>query len=117
MEEDLLKKSKDFHSTKWHKLAGVSSCLPVVLPIINEFESIPEELILAIGGTGMVSVMAVVGKIGHCASFMQTITEEQSNQKEEFVKQERKRIKHKRKRRKDSKYCDDPIGWSDEEGQ
>ena len=70
---------------------------------------------MGVGGAGLVSVFLVLLKIGNITSAVQGLHEEQDEIDKEDIKKERKRRKEERKRKKHSQYCNDPIGWSEEE--
>ena len=72
LEEKILK----HHNSNWHKWAGIGSAISIVLPIFSEFEAIGEEVFLAIGGTSVASVFAVMMKFGRLTSLAGDIAEE-----------------------------------------
>ena len=114
-EDQMEKRIKEVHKPTWEKYAGIGSVTSLVLPILNEFESVGSEIMMGVGGAVLVSVFIVILKIGNITSAVQGLHEEQDEHDQEDLKKERKRIKKERKRKKHSKYCNDPIGWSEEE--
>ena len=109
------KRIERVHKPTWEKYAGIGSVTSLVLPILNEFESVGSEIMMGVGGAGLVSVFIVILKIGNITSAVQGLHEEQDEIDKEEIKKERKKIKQERKRKKHSQYCNDPIGWSEEE--
>ena len=103
------------HNADWHKYAGVSSTISLLLPILSEFEGVGEEVMMGVGGAGAAGVFALILKFGRLGSVVQDLVIEQDEIHEEETKEERKRIKKERKRRKRSRYMNDPIGWDDSE--
>ncbi len=108
-------KVKQIHKITWEKYASIGSITSIILPILNEFESVGSEIMMGVGGAGLASVFLIILKIGNITSVVQNLHEEQDEINKEELKKERKKIKQKRKRQKHSKYCKDPIGWSEEE--
>lgn len=106
---------KETHDTTWERFASIGGISSIVLPLLNEFEGVGEEVMMGLGGAGMASVFAVLVKIGRVTTVVQELTEEQDQAHQEMNKAERKQIKRERKRKKRSDYCHDPIGWCDSE--
>jgi len=107
-EKDLHNKIKDTHNSDWHKYAGISSGLSILLPIISEFEgAIADNFIMGVGGAGAVSVFAVLMKVGRVASIIPEIEEEHHEHLKEEADNHRKIIVDKRQRRIDSDYLPD----------
>ncbi len=107
-EKDLHSKIKDTHTSDWHKYAGISSSLSILLPIISEFEgAIGDNFIYAIGGTGAVSVFAIIMKLGRVFSVAVDIEEEHHAHLKEEANDHRKKVVDKRQRRIDSDYLPD----------
>ena len=111
----MTKRIEETHAGAWHKLAGVSGSISLILPVLIEFEGVGEEIMMGIGGTSLVAVFGVLMKIGKVTSAVQGIAEEQDEIHAEMVVEERNRIREKRIRKKDSNYQLDPIGWDESE--
>lgn len=103
------------HKADWHKYAGVSSTISLLLPILSEFEGIGEEVMMGVGGAGAASVFAILLKFGRVTSCVQNIIHEQDEIHDQELEEERERKKKERKQRKKSEYLHDPIGWDDSE--
>jgi len=103
------------HKADWHKYAGVSSTISLLLPILSEFEGIGEEVMMGVGGAGAAGVFALLLKFGRVGAVVQDLMVEQDEIHKEETKAERKRIKKERRRRKCSDYMHDPIGWDNSE--
>ena len=114
-EDHIEKRIEQVHKTTWEKYAGLGSITSIILPILNEFEAVGSEIMMGVGGAGLVSVFLVLLKIGNITSAVQGLHEEQNEIDKEDIKKERKRRKQESKRKKHSQYCNDPIGWSEEE--
>jgi len=106
---------KETHDTTWERFASIGGVSSIILPLLNEFEGVGEEVVMGVGGAGMASVFVVLLKIGRVTSVVQGLTEEQDQAHQEMGEAERKRIRRERERKKRSDYSHDPIGWSDSE--
>tara|TARA_Y100000034_G_scaffold33084_1_gene40578 strand:- start:2725 stop:3120 length:396 start_codon:yes stop_codon:yes gene_type:complete len=111
----MTKRIEEEHAGTWHKIAGLSGSISLVLPILSEFEGIGEEVMMGIGGTGLVAVFGVLLKIGKVTSAVHDIAEEQDEIHVQMDEQERQRKTELRIRKKDSPYQSDPIGWCESE--
>ena len=108
--EYINKKIDNTHQSNlgWHKFAGVSSTISIILPLLSEFEGvIGDNFIYAVGGTGAVSVFAVIMKIGRVFSAIPLIEEEHQEHLEKESENHMQMIKEKRQRRIDSDYLHD----------
>ena len=107
-QEQLHEKIEDTHHSEWSKFAGISSTISLLLPILSEFAgAIGENFIYAIGGTGAVSVFAVLMKLGRVACVIPEIEAEHHEHLNEEANTNRERIVKQRQRRKDSDYIPD----------
>ena len=113
--ERIEERVEETHKGEWHKYAGVSSTISLLLPILSEFEGIGEEVMMGVGGAGAAGVFALLLKFGRVTSVAQELIKEQSDLHEEETDEERKQLKAKRRARKRSQYMHDPIGWCDSE--
>ena len=74
--QHLEEKIQKHHYSEWHRWAGLGSTVSLILPVLSEFEAIGEEVFLAIGGTSVASVLAVMMKFGRLTSLAGDIAEE-----------------------------------------
>ena len=72
----MTKRIEETHAGAWHKLAGISGSISLILPVLSEFEGVGEEIMMGIGGTSLVAVFGVLMKIGKVTSAVQGIAEE-----------------------------------------
>ena len=87
----MTKMVEEEHSGTWHKIAGYSSSISLLLPILSEFEGVGEEVMMGIGGTGLVAVFGVLLKIGRVTSAVQDLAGEQDEIHSEMNTEESKR--------------------------
>jgi|TARA_Y100000034_G_scaffold109540_1_gene140931 hypothetical protein len=107
-DKNLHKKIDDTHRSSWHKYAGITSTISLLLPIMSEFEGvIADNFIMSIGGAGAVSVFAILMKVGRVASMMPIIEKEHHEHLKEEVENHKDRIGKERQRRIDSDYLHD----------
>ena len=107
-EKDLHNKIKDTHNSDWHKYAGISSGLSILLPIISEFEgAIADNFIMGVGGAGAVSVFAVLMQIGRVASVIPELETEHHEHLKEEADNYREKVVEERQKRIDSNYLHD----------
>ena len=111
----MTKRVEEEHSGNWHKIAGYSSSISLLLPILSEFEGVGEEVMMGIGGTGLVAVFGVLLKLGRVTSAVHDLAEEQDEIHLEMDTEELERKTAQRIRQKDSPYQLDPIGWCESE--
>mgnify|MGYP001362798895 CR=1 FL=1 len=113
--EDVEKEIDNIHKPTWEKYALVTSLTTVVLPMLSEFESVGQEVMMSIGGAGLASAFLIVVRIGRVTVLVQNIFRKQENKNVAIKQKERKKKKEERKRKKISIYAIDPIGWNEEE--
>jgi len=102
------KKLEKAHKGEWHRFASITSTISILLPILSEFEGvIGDNFIYAVGGTGAVSVFAVIMKLGRVFSAIPIIEQEHQEELEKESEDHRKKIAEKRQRRIDSEYLPD----------
>ena len=114
-EEDVEKEIDNIHKPTWEKYALVTSLTTVVLPMLSEFESVGQEVMMSIGGAGLASAFLIVVRIGRVTVLAQNIFQKQEKKNIAIKEKEKKKKKEGRKRKKISNYAIDPIGWSLEE--
>ena len=68
---------KETHDTTWERFASIGGISSIVLPLLNEFEGVGEEVMMGLGGAGMASVFAVLVTIGRVTKVVQALTEEE----------------------------------------
>ena len=106
--KEIEEKIEKTHQSSWHRYAGFTSTLSLVLPVLSEFEgAIAENFIFAIGGTGAMSVFAIMMKLGRVASILPEIEHEHGNHLKEEADSNREKIVKERQRRLDSDYLPD----------
>ena len=49
------KRVDETHKADWHNVAGISSLISLLLPVLSEFEGVGEEFVMGIGGAGAAS--------------------------------------------------------------
>ena len=113
--ERMDKRVAETHKANWHKYAGVSSTLSLLLPVLSEFEGVGEEVLMGVGGAGAAGVFALLLKFGRLSSVVQQLFQEQNDIHKEETNKEIKRNQATRRARKRSHYMHDPIGWCDTE--
>lgn len=109
------KRVDETHKADWHNVAGISSLISLLLPVLSEFEGVGEEFVMGVGGAGAASVFVIMMKIGRVTALFSDLKQEQTELHEEETEEEIKKVNQERIRRKNSDYQHDPIGWDDRE--
>lgn len=101
-------KIEQTHQSDWHKYAGATSTISLLLPILSEFEgAIADNFIMGVGGAGAVSAFAIIMKLGRVASMIPQLEEEHHEHLKEEADNNREKVLKERQRRKDSDFIHD----------
>ena len=106
--KEIEEKIEKTHHSEWHKYAGVTSTIGLLLPVISEFEgAIADNIVFGVGGAGAVSVFAVLMQIGRVASVIPELETEHHEHLKEEADNYREKVVEERQKRIDSNYLHD----------
>ena len=91
----------------WKLTAGVGTFCSMILPLLNEFPSITDNVLMGVGGTSAVAVGAIMMRIANVTVTAGDMLEQQKERNEQFNIEHAEQIVTKRQRRIDSEYLHD----------
>ena len=94
-------------SEGWKLTAGIGTFCSMVLPLVNEFPDVADNVLMGVGGTSAVAVGAILLRIANVTVLTGDMMEQQKEKMKNFKEEHTETIKKQRQRRTDSEYLHD----------